>query len=236
MLAEAADRAAALMEYVKHGRSGAVAVIQGKDYLKVEAWTTAALFSGLQAQILEVERVPADLAEPLRAYKAWAGLYNREGQRVAAAMSICSRDEPRWAQASENAVLSMAQTRATSKACRLALSFIVVLAGYQPTPAEEVEDLDGAGARAPAPRRGPAPARPAQKPEAAGAGGEEPLSIFGKTCPACGGPAKWYASGIDKRGKPYEAFGACLDRECNNRFNPEKGGWRRGRGPGVRTP
>jgi hypothetical protein len=32
----------------------------------------------------------------------------------------------------------MAQTRATGKACRLAFSWIMSLAGYEPTPAEEM--------------------------------------------------------------------------------------------------
>jgi hypothetical protein len=32
----------------------------------------------------------------------------------------------------------MAQTRATGKACRLAFSWIMSLAGYEPTPAEEI--------------------------------------------------------------------------------------------------
>ena len=35
---------------------------------------------------------------------------------------------------------SMAQTRATGKACRLAFSWIMALAGYEPTPAEELPD------------------------------------------------------------------------------------------------
>ncbi|MBK8185727.1 MAG: hypothetical protein IPK63_23660 [Candidatus Competibacteraceae bacterium] len=34
----------------------------------------------------------------------------------------------------------MAQTRATGKACRLAFSWIMSLAGYEPTPAEEMPD------------------------------------------------------------------------------------------------
>ena len=34
----------------------------------------------------------------------------------------------------------MAQTRATGKACRLAFSWIMALAGYEPTPAEEMPD------------------------------------------------------------------------------------------------
>ena len=36
-------------------------------------------------------------------------------------------------------IASMAQTRAVSKAFRLALSWVMTLAGYEPTPAEEMK-------------------------------------------------------------------------------------------------
>src|SRR5262249_527648 len=36
---------------------------------------------------------------------------------------------------------SMAQTRANAKVLRNVLSWVAVLAGYKPTPAEEIEDL-----------------------------------------------------------------------------------------------
>lgn len=39
---------------------------------------------------------------------------------------------------------SMAQTRAAAKALRLVFSWVVVLAGYRPTPAEEIADMPGA--------------------------------------------------------------------------------------------
>jgi hypothetical protein len=42
----------------------------------------------------------------------------------------------------KQAAMSMAQTRATSKAYRLAYSFVAVLAGFEATPAEEVSHDD----------------------------------------------------------------------------------------------
>ena len=61
---------------------------------------------------------------------------------------------------------SMAQTRAAAKALRNALAWVVVLAGYKPTPAEEMDGVSGATrvevpqASAPAPAPAPTPAQP----------------------------------------------------------------------------
>jgi hypothetical protein len=61
----------------------------------------------------------------------------------------------------------MSQTRASVKALRQALAWVVVLAGYQPTPAEEVEaavDSPPAAAEAPqGPRQGDDKATDAQR-------------------------------------------------------------------------
>ena len=48
--------------------------------------------------------------------------------------------KPVWSTRPRYARRSMAQTRATGKACRLAFSWIMALAGYEPTPAEEMPD------------------------------------------------------------------------------------------------
>jgi hypothetical protein len=62
------------------------------------------------------------------------------GQTVGAAEAMCTTNEGRWRKADPYAVRSMAQTRAVSKALRLPLGFIMQLAGYSPTPAEEIDD------------------------------------------------------------------------------------------------
>jgi len=48
-------------------------------------------------------------------------------------------NEPNWSDKPLAQVASMAGTRAASKALRIGLSWVVVLAGYNPTPAEEFE-------------------------------------------------------------------------------------------------
>ena len=46
--------------------------------------------------------------------------------------------KPVWSSRPRYARRSMAQTRATGKACRLAFSWVMSLAGYEPTPFEEM--------------------------------------------------------------------------------------------------
>jgi hypothetical protein len=60
------------------------------------------------------------------------------GAVVGRAEAMCSREESTWAQRDEYAVRSMAETRAESRAYRRAVGWIVGIAGYSPTPAEEV--------------------------------------------------------------------------------------------------
>jgi hypothetical protein len=61
-----------------------------------------------------------------------------DGRTIGAAEAMCSRNEHTWAKREDYALRSMAQTRATSKSLRGPLGFIVALAGYATTPAEEM--------------------------------------------------------------------------------------------------
>ena len=60
------------------------------------------------------------------------------------------RSEKSWAGRDDFALRSMAQTRATSKALRMPLGFVVTLAGYLATPAEEMMNLKDADPHSPA--------------------------------------------------------------------------------------
>jgi hypothetical protein len=51
---------------------------------------------------------------------------------------MCSRAEEKWSRRDDYAVRSMAETRAESRAYRRAIGWIVHMAGYSPTPAEEM--------------------------------------------------------------------------------------------------
>jgi hypothetical protein len=66
-----------------------------------------------------------------------------DGEVVASAEGYIGTDEPTWKSRLRYAKRAMAQTRATSRACRSALAWIIPLldAGLETTPAEEVEHL-----------------------------------------------------------------------------------------------
>ena len=61
-----------------------------------------------------------------------------QGAVVGAADAQCLRSENNWKTRDDYALRSMAQTRAAAKALRMPLGFIMALAGYEATPAEEM--------------------------------------------------------------------------------------------------
>src|SRR3972149_7962057 len=110
--------------------------IRDKDYVKVEAWTTMGAILGVIPR--ERETRPIDSG-----FESYVDLIRpSDGVVVGGASAICSWDEPTWKNRDPYAVRSMAITRATSKAFRLGYSWIVVLAGYSPTPAEEMDQAN----------------------------------------------------------------------------------------------
>jgi hypothetical protein len=62
---------------------------------------------------------------------------------------MVSRAEEKWSRRDDYALRSMAETRAESRAWRKAIGWIVHLAGYNPTPAEEMGHTPGAEPAAP---------------------------------------------------------------------------------------
>lgn len=134
VISRAQEMARALMDVVE--RQKLYQEIAGRKYLQVEAWQLLATFCNLSPVITETKYV--ELGEA-RGWEARCEVLNRNGQVVAAGEAMCMSDEPNWAGKPLFQLRSMAQTRAIGKALRTKLSFIVVLAGYEPTPAEEVE-------------------------------------------------------------------------------------------------
>lgn len=156
VLERAGEMARALLQVVEKTRDLQVQ-IGGRRYLRVEAWLTIAAFHGVSVAIDAVEKSDSG-------YVARASVLGRDGRVISRAEASCSRDEPTWKDRPDFALRSMAQTRATAKALRLVYSYIPVLAGFEATPAEEVEHLEQPPAPPQAqPRRGPA--KPAPPPE-----------------------------------------------------------------------
>jgi len=107
-------------------------VLNGKQYLRFEDWQTLAKFFGLTVKTGKTEILE-------NGAKAVAEVVNRDGIVVGGAEGYCFRDEKNWAGKPMFQIISMAQTRAGAKALRNILGWVAVLAGFEGTPAEEVE-------------------------------------------------------------------------------------------------
>ena len=117
--------------------------IQGKAYVNVEGWQYAGARLGILPVIEELIRIPTDNQEVK--YQAQVKLYNLksqvdgQAQVVGSGYAICSNQENGKRNYQEFAIASMAQTRAIGKAYRNILAWIIRAAGYEPTPAEEMD-------------------------------------------------------------------------------------------------
>ena len=117
--------------------------IQGKAYVNVEGWQYAGARLGILPVIEELHRIPTDDDEVK--YQAQVKLYNLKSQVdghsqvVGSGFAICSNRENGKRSYQEFAIASMAQTRAIGKAYRNILAWIIRAAGYEPTPAEEMD-------------------------------------------------------------------------------------------------
>ena len=131
-------------------------VIQGKKFVGVEGWTTLAVMLGCVAR--EVSTTETD-----GIYVAVVELVRmNDGACISRASAECGEEKP-WNTRAKYARRSMAQTRATGKACRLAFSWIMSLAGYEVTPAEEMTPI----IEAEQVQERPAPAQRKTKPQTA---------------------------------------------------------------------
>jgi len=109
--------------------------VHGQRYIKNPGWLIMAGAAGYVVSGGEVKREG-------EGFIAKAFLRRSDnGVIVAEAEGFCSKDEKRWKHADEYAVRSMAQTRAASKVCKMALAACVPLMGIanlSATPADEV--------------------------------------------------------------------------------------------------
>jgi len=135
-------------------------IINGEQYLEFEDWQTLGQFDGVVVRTGDAEPVEIN---GVQGAKAKAYLHNKHtGELIGGAEAYCMRDEEKWGtrpkyewqgegsnrkrvKVGEEIVpwfqlASMAQTRAGSKALRNKEAWIAVLAGYKPTPAEEMTE------------------------------------------------------------------------------------------------
>lgn len=112
--------------------------IQGKAYVNVEGWQYAGARLGILPVVDKLERTDSEGGE--YKYQAEVKLLNlRSQQVVGSGFAICSNKEFGKKAYQEFAIASMAQTRAIGKAYRNILAWIIRAAGYEPTPAEEMD-------------------------------------------------------------------------------------------------
>lgn len=106
------------------------------DHLQYEAWQTVGKYYGYAVKTKDAEYVEFGNSW---GFKAKATVVNEHtGIEVGGAEAYCMNDENNWRSKPKFQLASMAQTRAGSKALRQILGFVVALAGYSPTPAEEM--------------------------------------------------------------------------------------------------
>ena len=140
VVARASEQAEALMGIVEkqhlYMRTG------DKKYLEAEAWATILAFNQVHIETESIEEVWRD--GQLIAYRAKVRLvHDVTGQVKGSAIMDCGLDEfpcrGKQGHAKDRACISSAETWAMSKAARLNYSWVAVLAGYEPTPADEMQ-------------------------------------------------------------------------------------------------
>lgn len=133
VLAEAQKAAKSLAQVVS-GKKKPV-IMNGEQYLEFEDWQTVGRFYGVTAKVVSTTFI--DYGN-VQGFEAKAVALRADGMEISAAESMCLNDEPNWQKKPLFQLRSMAQTRACAKALRNVLAWVVVLAGYKPTPAEEM--------------------------------------------------------------------------------------------------
>ncbi|RLG70896.1 MAG: hypothetical protein DRO04_00965 [Candidatus Iainarchaeum archaeon] len=129
VIKKASDYAKILKDVVE--KQKLYVVIQGRKYVRCEGWQVLGALLKCTPRIVRVTEIP-------NGFEAEAEIVNVEGKILSRAVARCTRNERNWANRDDYALMSMAQTRAVAKAFRLGFSWILGLAGYEPTPAEEV--------------------------------------------------------------------------------------------------
>ena len=122
-----------LRDYLRQARM-TVRLPRGGEHVRIEGWQVLCHMCNLPLpSIVSVRR-----EERENGYCYIAEAVLQYGGREYRAYGVCSGDEPNWRGKPEFQLASMAQTRAAGKVLRLLLGWIVTLAGYEPTPAEEM--------------------------------------------------------------------------------------------------
>ena len=133
--AEAMEVAAILQKFVIEKKL--TANIKGKNYPLVEAWQFAGSQLGLYPLMTEVKDLSNDKEIKYSALVEVRRIST--DQLMSKGFAVCSNKESSKRQFDEYAICSMAQTRAEGKAYRMLLAWLMKAAGFEATPAEEMD-------------------------------------------------------------------------------------------------
>ena len=112
-------------------KRGFISIIDGKQYPNVEAWTLLGALIGVTPVVRWTKEIPGG-------WEARVEAVDRRGMVVGAADTQANRSEWWLSDKPDHAIRSMAQTRATGKAMRGPFAFVMKMAGFEATPAEEM--------------------------------------------------------------------------------------------------
>lgn len=116
--------------------------IKGKNYPLVEAWQFAGALIGLFPRLVSLTDVSKKDTE--FKYRAEVEIVDSKTQNVIGkGIAICSNHESSKKYFDEYAIASMAQTRATGKAFRLCIGWLLKASGFESTPAEDIQQPTG---------------------------------------------------------------------------------------------
>lgn len=111
--------------------------IKGKNYPLVEAWQFAGSQLGLYPLLTDVTDLSNEKEIKYSATVEVRRISN--DQLMSKGFAVCSNKEGSKRTFDEYAICSMAQTRAEGKAYRMLLSWLMKAAGFEATPAEEMD-------------------------------------------------------------------------------------------------
>ena len=108
--------------------------IRGRKHVRIEAWATCGAMLGLTTREVSVVESDGNFVATYEVVRV------ADDRIVGRASGSCGKDESTWKSRPAFARRGMACTRAQSRAFRSVLSWIVALAGYDPTPSEEIDE------------------------------------------------------------------------------------------------
>lgn len=139
LLLAARDAARALKSVIDSNDRPPVS-FNGKQYLEYPHWQTIGKFYHCSvategAEFVEIQGVPGFKARALV-------IDDHTGIKLGSAEAYCLRDEPNWKNKPMFQLASMAQTRAGAKALANKFRYVAIVAGYEPTPKEEMDGVE----------------------------------------------------------------------------------------------